>query len=213
MTRAHWRLLVPVVLFVVVRAALLAYADSPTVWLIAWNVAIAAYLGLAFHLIYVADVAYIRFRAEQEDVGRLLILTLVTLAALASLLAIVAELGGAAPGTSSVALHLRLSLTLATIFLSWTLIHTVFAFHYAHEYYGAGGAAGGLDFRHEQPDYGDFIYFSFVIGMTSQVSDVTITSRRIRRTATMHGVLSFFFNAAVLALMINIAASAISPTK
>ena len=63
----------------------------------------------------------------------------------------------------------------------------------------------------DPPDYADFVYFSFVIGMTSQVSDVVITNRRIRHTATVHGILSFVFNAALLALMINIAASAISP--
>jgi uncharacterized membrane protein len=91
-------------------------------------------------------------------------------------------------------------------------VHTVFSLHYAHEYY-RGSKPGGLQFpsgdQHEEPDYWDFVYFSFVIGMTAQVSDVGITDKIIRRTATVHGVISFVFNTALVALMVNIAASAI----
>jgi uncharacterized membrane protein len=90
------------------------------------------------------------------------------------------------------------------------LHHTIFALHYAHEFYGEDAEQGGLTFPGgEEPDYWDFVYFSFVIGMTSQVSDVAICSKSIRRTATAHGVLSFIFNAALLALTVNIAASAL----
>jgi uncharacterized membrane protein len=105
----------------------------------------------------------------------------------------------------------HLALAAATIVLSWAAIHTTFALHYAHEYY-RGGEVGGLAFPgdgEQQPDYWDFVYFSFVIGMTAQVSDVGITDRMIRRTAIAHGVVSFIFNTALLALMVNIAASAI----
>ena len=98
---------------------------------------------------------------------------------------------------------------------SWTLIQTVFAFHYARRYYGderrnpsqqAGGLAfpGGAD-----PDYMDFAYYSFVVGMTSQVSDVQVLSPNMRRMTLVHGVLAFIFNIAGLALSINIIASAI----
>jgi uncharacterized membrane protein len=91
-------------------------------------------------------------------------------------------------------------------------VHTAFALHYAHDYY-RGAKAGGLQFpngdEHEKPDYWDFVYFSFVIGMTAQVSDVGITDRTIRRTATAHGIVSFVYNTALVALMVNIAASAI----
>lgn len=96
--------------------------------------------------------------------------------------------------------------------LSWAFIHTMFALHYAHEFYGENaGRGGGMAFPggDERPDYWDFIYFSFVIGMTSQVSDVGVTSKQIRRTVAAHGVVSFVFNAALLALTVNIAASAI----
>src|SRR5262249_43962893 len=98
-----------------------------------------------------------------------------------------------------------------TIMLSWAFTHTIFAVHYAHEYYDENaGKGGGLTFPGtEEPDYWDFVYFSFVIGMTSQVSDVCISSPRIRRTVTAHGIVSFVFNVALLARRVNIAASAI----
>ncbi|NGX99441.1 MAG: DUF1345 domain-containing protein, partial [Candidatus Afipia apatlaquensis] len=96
-----------------------------------------------------------------------------------------------------------------TIALSWAMIHTTFALHYAHDFYRSA-KAGGLSFPGgEDPDYWDFVYFSFVIGMTAQVSDVGVTDKIIRRTATVHGVVSFIFNTALVALMVNIAASAI----
>ena len=126
--------------------------------------------------------------------------------ALASLAAIVFELG-ASKGSPA-----GLALAIVTITLSWALVHTAFALHYAHEYY-RGKTPGGLQFpsgeEHVDADYWDFVYFSFVIGMTAQVSDVGITDKIIRRTATVHGIISFMFNTALLALMVNIAASAI----
>ena len=117
-------------------------------------------------------------------------------ATLASLGAIVFELGGLKQATPSEAVS-EVLLAMATILLSWAFIHTIFALHYAHEYYGErrDGKIGGLKFPGDnQPDYWDFLYFSFVIGMTSQVSDVAVTSKVIRRVVALHGVLSFFFN-------------------
>jgi uncharacterized membrane protein len=106
---------------------------------------------------------------------------------------------------------MQLALATITIVLSWVFIHTIFAVHYAHDYYGEHGAKkSGLNFpADDDPDYWDFVYFSFVIGTTCQVSDVAVESRLIRRTVAAHGVLSFLFNTALLALMVNIAASAI----
>jgi uncharacterized membrane protein len=98
----------------------------------------------------------------------------------------------------------------ATILLSWAFVHSIFATHYAHEFYREGPSASGLKFPGgDKPDYMDFMYFSFVIGMTFQVSDVAITSRSIRHTVLAHAIVSFLFNVALLAIMINIAASAI----
>ena len=105
-----------------------------------------------------------------------------------------------------------LILAMVTIALSWAAVHTTFSLHYAHDYY-RGNKPGGLQFpsgdEHDDADYWDFVYFSFVIGMTAQVSDVGITDKIIRRTATVHGIISFVFNTALVALMVNIAASAI----
>ena len=175
----------------------------PTRLLIGWDIFAALYLLLAFATMVRSGVAHIRRSAILQDDGRFLMLLVTAIGAFASMAAIVFELGTAQRGPAEI------TLALLTIALSWATIHTTFALHYAHDYYR--GAPGGLAFPGEpqEPDYWDFVYFSFVIGMTAQVSDVGITDRTIRRTATAHGVVSFVFNTALLALTINIAASAI----
>lgn len=195
-------------LAVIVAAAFVTDWRLVTRILTGWDLAVALYLGFAFHVMARSDVRHIRRHAALQDEGQLAILTCTVAAALASLAAIFAELGTAAVGGARPRSHLILA-TL-TILLSWAFIHTIFALHYAHEFYdetaGRGMTFPGGD---PHPDYWDFLYFSFVIGMTSQVSDVAITSKLIRRTVTAHGVVSFLFNAALLALTVNIAASAI----
>ena len=202
--RARPRLFISALFGLVVLIAL-----EPTHWerstqlLVSWDSAMVLYLGAVLHLMAQADVAKIRERAAIEDEGQTGILVLTVAAALASLGAIIAELAGTAAEPS------RLALAVVTVLLSWTFIHMMFSLHYAHEYYSPNdGKGGGLAFPgDEEPDYWDFVYFSFVIGMTSQVSDVGISCKPIRRTATAHGVVSFVFNAALLALTVNIAAS------
>jgi uncharacterized membrane protein len=176
--------------------------------LVAWDFGIAVYLALAFAAMANSDIGRIRRRAALLDEDRIVFLTLTAGAALASLGAIVAELGAKDAGHAPA----KLGLAVVTIALSWAFIHTIFALHYAHEFYiEARYENGGLAFPgKEQPDYWDFLYFSLVIGMTSQVSDVAVTAKAIRRTVSAHGVVSFFFNAALLALTVNIAASALA---
>jgi uncharacterized membrane protein len=188
-------------------ASLLVMPATPRIatrLLAAWDISIAFYITLAFVLFLSCDSERIRKLAARQDDGRFLILILTAVAAFASIAAIVMELGIKPQRTP------QLMLAVVTIVLSWCAIHTTFALHYAHEYYH-GRNIGGLAFPGEEqnPDYWDFVYFSFVIGMTAQVSDVGITNRIIRRTAIAHGVISFIFNTALLALMVNIAASAI----
>ncbi len=187
----------------------------PTAWwlatrlLIGWNVGVALYLGLALRMMWIAQVRHIRLRAKLQDEGQLALLALTAAAALASLAAIVALLGHAG-GSDQQPAHLALAIS--TILLSWFFTHIMFALHYAHEFYDEnGGQGGGLIFPGDlpEPDYWDFVYFSFVIGMTSQTSDVAITCRPIRHTVAAHGIISFIFNVALLALTVNIAASAI----
>ena len=189
--------------------ACLASWRPTTRMLTGWDIGVALYLVLVFHMMWSSQIHTIRQRASAQDEGRLTLLVLPVVAALASLIAIFAQLGTSAPTTDSK--PLKLVLPALTILLSWALIHTLFALHYAHEFYDETDS-GGLAFPGDdrEPDYWDFVYFSFVIGMTSQVSDVTISSKQIRRTVTAHGVVSFVFNAALLALTVNLAASAFS---
>ena len=201
--RVRVRLLASIVLGLLTLILLPQQLRWTTRALIAWDVTAALYLVLAFAMIRQAGVSHIRSRAIVADDGRFAILALTAGAALASLLAIVAEISPSNRGSAQVAL------SILTIAVSWTMIHTSFALHYAHDYYRPR-EPGGLKFPDEdKPDYWDFVYFSFVIGMTAQVSDVAITDRTMRRTATAHGVISFVFNTALLALMVNIAASAL----
>jgi uncharacterized membrane protein len=172
--------------------------------LVGWDVGVAVYLVLAFHMMAVSHVNHIRRRAAMQDEGQLAILATTIAAPLASLGAIIAELVATDRSRGG------LVLAIVTIVLSWAFIHTTFSLHYAHEFYGDSGAGGGgLAFPggEETPDYWDFVYFSFVIGMTSQVSDVGVTTKQIRRTVAIHGVVAFLFNTAILALTVNIAAS------
>jgi len=174
--------------------------------LIGWDTFIALYLVLVYIMMFRCGLAHIRRNAVLQDDGRFLILLVTALGAFASIAAILFELGGSHRGV------VDLTLATSTIALSWAAVHTAFALHYAHDYY-RGAKPGGLQFpsgdQHEHADYWDFVYFSFVIGMTAQVSDVGITDKTIRRTATVHGIISFVFNTALVALMVNIAASAI----
>jgi uncharacterized membrane protein len=176
--------------------------------LVAWDVGVAVYLALAFNAMASADTARIRRRAALLDEDRVAFLVLTATAALASLGAIVAELGDKETAHSPA----NLALAAITIALSWGFTHTMFALHYAHEFYIEHRYEdGGLAFPgKEEPDYWDFVYFSLVIGMTSQVSDVAVTAKGLRRLVAVHGVISFFFNATLLALTVNIAASALS---
>jgi uncharacterized membrane protein len=201
--RGHPRLLISIAAGLVVIAVLPGEWRIVTRLLVGWDIGVFLYLVAIYELIWRADVARMRQNAALHDEGAIGILILTVGAALASLGAILAELAtGRTPA--------QLALATITIGLSWAFIHTIFAVHYAHEFYGKRGAACGLAFPGgEPPDYWDFVYFALVVGMTSQVSDVAVTSRRIRRTVTAHGTVSFIFNAALLALTVNIAASAI----
>ncbi|HET7889101.1 MAG TPA: DUF1345 domain-containing protein [Bradyrhizobium sp.] len=174
--------------------------------LIGWDTFVALYVVLVYVMMGRSTLSTIRRMAALQDDGRFLIPLLTALGAFASLAAIVFELG---QGQHQPAELLFATLTVA---LSWAAVHTAFALHYAHEFY-RGEKAGGLQFpsgdTDDHADYWDFVYFSFVIGMTAQVSDVGITDKTIRRIATVHGIISFVFNTALLALTVNIAASAI----
>ncbi len=201
----------PKLIFSVVLGAALALL-LPQEWrgitraLLGWDTGLALYLGIVYWTVARSEANHIRGHAAKEDEGRVAILALTVTATLVSLAAIVVLLGGG-EGKSDPA---QLALAIGTIFLSWGFVHSIFGLHYAHEFYSES-PQGGLKFPGgDKPDYWDFVYFSFVVGMTFQVSDVQVTSRRIRRTVTAHAIVAFLFNVTLLAIMVNIAASAIS---
>jgi uncharacterized membrane protein len=203
--RLHAKLLAAIVIGILVSMMAPGHWRMATQLLTGWNVGVAIYLGLTHTLFTRCSVERIRKRAAEQDEGAFAILLLSIVSTFASLVAIVFELGGlkqAPPGDGAI----QVLMAAVTILLSWSFVHTIFAIHYAHEYYGErrDGEIGGLKFPGDaMPDYWDFLYFSLVIAMTSQVSDVIITSKVIRHVVSMHGVLSFFFNLTVLALTVN----------
>jgi len=187
----------------------------PTRFILAWDVGAVCFLVLAFLTIDSGNPQRMRRSAQHQDDSRLTILTIVVAAACASLLAIGFMLKGS-KNIPEWILVIHITLAVLTVVTSWLLTHTMFALYYAHLYYRDDKAsntsqnAEGLDFPGDkEPDYWDFLYFSFVIGMTCQVSDVAVTSRSMRRLALVHGVLTFFFNTVILALSINIIAGLI----
>jgi len=178
--------------------------------LIGWDIGLTLYLASTFHLFVRCDPAHIRREAALQDEGSLIILVMVIVTAALSLLAIIVWLG-TTPGHAK---HqpLDLFMLFITIVLSWIFIQTIFALHYAHEYYSERSSHGeGLSFPHDDtPDYWDFVYFSFGIGTAAQVADVAVTSRRIRKTVVLHSMVAFVFNVTVLALVVNLASTAIA---
>ncbi len=149
--------------------------------------------------------------AEQQDAGKWMVLFLTLIAASASLVAIAGEVPPIAKADGMEKI-LRIGLVASTIVLSWAFIHTIFALHYAHDYYSKRKAGRHRDLvfpGEDTPNYMDFVYFSFTIGMTFQVSDVQIADRAFRGLALMHGIISFFYSTVIVALTINLFAGLI----
>ncbi|WP_338876056.1 DUF1345 domain-containing protein [Spirosoma sp. SC4-14] len=158
-------------------------------------------MWLAIGIAHPRDLPHI---SRIEDSSRVLISIFVVIAAMASLFAVFDLLDSITDANRTQ----NTILAVLAVASAWTLVHTLFTLRYAHLFYGddqkQAKRPGGLDFPNDtEPDYLDFAYFSFVIGMTSQVSDVAITSKRIRRAALIHGVLSFLFNTIIIALTVG----------
>ena len=204
-------------LFVAALAILVLFPFLSDDWrlstrlLVAWDFGTAIYLVMAVMVIRNFDLQRVQVHADETDEGAVALLIVTVATALASIAAIVMELGSAHALRTPDAEQNAFILAAITVTLSWTLIHTIFAFHYAHVFYRGEGIHGrGLDFPGAaDPDYWDFVYFAFVIGMTFQVSDVQVTEKGLRRLVVAHGVVSFMFNVAILALTVNIGANLI----
>ncbi|WP_187308099.1 DUF1345 domain-containing protein [Nostoc cycadae] len=212
---ARPRLLISAGISVIISLLLPSWLHLATRILCVWNVGTGCFLSLTLAKMVKATPNKMQRYAQHEYEGRIGIFTLIIIAACVSVLAIGFLLSDKT-GISSTVLMLHIILSVITIVSSWLLVHTLFALQYAHNYYhnvsndNIYQKAGGLDFPDDRdPDYWDFLYFSFVIGMTSQVSDIQTTSRSMRRLALIHGVISFFFNTSILAMGINIIASLI----
>lgn len=199
---------------ILVGAAGAAWAPikGPAPWLMGWSAYCATYVGLVWHLAARLDTNATRHRAQREDPGAVMLFVLVTAAACASLVAVAMNVQATQTlqGWQRTAQLGLMALSLAG---AWLLIQAVFTLHYARVYYRGGDEGGqperGLRFPDgKDPDYLDLLYYSVVIGMTSQVSDVNIRSRVMRHLTLVHALLSFAFNLIVLATAVNVFAGA-----
>ena len=213
--RSHPRLLAAVAVALILYWILSGWTGTAAGFLIAFDGGAVVFLAAVWIMMALATPEGMRRRAEIEDEGRYAVLGFSAAAATAILFAIVFELHGIKDRPPDLA-GFQVALAVATILLSWLFMNTIFALHYAHGFYGDADpsneyqAIGGLVFpgRHD-PDYWDFMYFSFVVGMTFQVSDVQVEAHELRREVLAHGVLAFFFNVVIVALTINILAGLI----
>jgi uncharacterized membrane protein len=207
MARGHAKLWFAVALGCVVYALLPGSWRPVTRALVGWDIGVLCYIALTAAMMARSSVSEIRKHSAAHDEGALAIMVLSIVAALASLGAIFAELAQGDEAQRGAGSYV---LAIATVILSWAFTHTMFALHYAYDFYGTGHRAAGLDFPGDaQPDYWDFVYFSFTIGATFQVSDVSVTNKWIRRSVITHGVLSFFYTTTVVALTVNMASNAV----
>jgi uncharacterized membrane protein len=209
--RARPRLVIATAIALAVGALLPTSVAShaATRWLIAWNVGTILYVLLAAIMMIRSSHHHMRHRAQIQDDGQLLILTLVVVSAIASLVAIAGELAVVKDMHGALKAE-HIALAGLTVLSSWAFIQIMFALHYAHDYYAAACHARppGLAFPEDDaPDYGDFFYFACVIGTSGQTADVSFTSKPMRRIGSVHCILSYLFNTTVLALLINIGAS------
>ena len=181
--------------------------------LLGWCTGIGVYLLLAWWLCVRFDAQRTRERAQAQDEPSVVLFLLMLLATMACVAAITVVMQQA-KNLSGMERTLHIVLAVTALAASWLFMQTIYAFRYAHRYYheekhnepdGPGLCfPGGLD-----PDYFDFLYYAHVVGMTSQVSDVQVTSREMRRLTLVHSVLSFGFNMLILALSINVVAGAL----
>jgi uncharacterized membrane protein len=192
---------------------LLSQRTPPAIqFILVWSSFSFTILLMLWAIIFTTTAAEVRVIAVKQDSSRTIISIFVLFASVVSLFAVV-FLMRTLPNPKQAGYPYHVGFAIIAVILSWNMIHTIFAIRYAHLYYNLlfeermseKVHKGGLIFPNDEPpDYFDFAYFSFVIGMTWQVSDVQITSRRIRRIVLMHALLSFVYNTVILALSINI---------
>lgn len=182
--------------------------NALTRFMIGWNTFSLCLIIMTWITFKITTPKEIRKQAGLQDASRVVIFIIILISTFASFFAVLLLVISEKKDTEA----LDIPVAIAGMFLSWFLVHTIFAMRYAHIYYGdhetkPGTHHGGLIFpEDDKPDYTDFAYFSFVLGMTFQVSDIQVSSKRLRKLALLHGVLSFGFNTIIVALTINIIA-------
>ena len=208
---AHHHLAIALALAVCVLAATLWIAEWRMALIFSWTGFALTSLILAWAGMLACDTKSRVTEAKLEDSSRAAIAASIIVAAFASLLG-AAFLLHTAKDLKGLDLAGHVTLAAVTIVVSWLLVHTLLAVRYTHLFYAEpddtapAPVGGGLDFPNEsEPDFLDFAYFSFIIGMTFQVSDVEITSRQMRRLVLLHSLLSFAFNTVIVAFSINLA--------
>ena len=206
---AIYKLLVCFAIATIISVALLPIRmESMTRVMIGWDCFSACMIAISVVIFSSMRPRQIRVLAKTEDAGRLVVFFIVLAANLGSLLGVMLLLGNKEAWLLNKGIETFIYI--AGVVCSWVLTHTMFAYRYALLYYGdhpldPDAHTVGLQIPNELwPDYLDFAYFSFVIGMTFQVSDIEISSKVIRRVALVHGVLSFLFNTVIVALTINV---------
>ncbi|MEP6713847.1 MAG: DUF1345 domain-containing protein [Ferruginibacter sp.] len=178
--------------------------------MVGWDIFCISNITLSFITFFTLNSDQVCDQCSKQDESRVIIFFVVLVATMASLLAVILLI--TSKSEDSTAKAWQLPIAIIGMMSSWILVHTTFAFRYAHIFYGSeekgtGKTGTGLDFPGEKdPDYLDFAYFSFVLGMTFQVSDISITSKRLRKIALLHSLVSFGFNTVVVALTINVVA-------
>jgi uncharacterized membrane protein len=204
------RLLLSTVAGVILLVLLPERYRMATRFILAWDLTALLYVTSIMVMIWGSTVEDCHDRAALNDVGDWTILILVIAAAAVSFICIAVELPTLKSPEHS--LVLGIFITGLTVILSWTFTHTVFTLHYANVYYRPDDdGPGGLAFPgHREPDYRDFLYYSFVIGCAAQTGDVATVSRAMRHLTMVHGIVAFAFNTAILALTINVGASLLS---
>jgi len=206
---AHHKLIISVIVAAIVFGLSYGKLADAMVFMIVWVSYAFCQVFLSWITIFTIHPIEMQQQAKLQDSSRTGIFIFILGAALASLLVVLLLLKSTKE-LSGWELRGHILMSVASVIFSWAMVHTLFVFRYAHLYYGDPEKKGqkfaeGLQFPEEkEPDYLDFCYFSFVIGMTFQVSDVEISSRRIRRLALMHSVIAFGFNTVIVALSINI---------
>ena len=209
--QAHGRLLIGLSVAIIIFF-LSQRTPRPVQFILVWSSFSFTVLLMLWAIILTTTAAEVKVIAVKQDSSRTIISVFVLFASVVSLFAVV-FLMRTLPNPKQAGYPYHVGFAITSVILSWVMIHTIFAIRYAHLYYtllydermSQKEHKGGLIFPSDDaPDYFDFAYFSFVIGMTWQVSDVQISSRRIRRMVLFHALLSFLYNTVILALTINI---------